>query len=562
MPNRPSPTSGRIYVPKSKTPKAPNTNAPSAPTPPSRTLAHEAAHMKGHVGDTADATSRPATTHPTPSNPFDRAALIAEFDERRHQARRVTELNAAKLAAHKELYALDEAASKDWRTADDFFEAGSQDIKRKFLESLSSAEARTEFERFFPELLIPRRESVRTKSVTAEVTAQHQTLTEAAAFYSDRTRNADNPFDREQAKRLMGTMIERAESAGLLSASDASGRIGEFNRGTSPSASVNASMNSPMDTKSGDEPTSPSDVELAPPATFEGQKSPSEYEPSKPQKVVRHDLLTADSAKELQYFVYDPLLLEQSDLGWKVEAVFDNRVPTGFENRVGKDVAFFRNERGFGAALVRKPGTNEYAVIIKGVEISEGQINDIAASGGAGAGQVNEAGPAIFEALRDKLKEIGKNGGSVIVVGHSLGGPEAQLLGVYLLSRAINEEVISDEEAYRAIRVRGFGGVGALRRVDALNGPNDSRLMVPDDLFERIDAINYLLPNDGASWLDEPYIGTPFVLEAPKNFEPDEWWADIPGLEEHTRSAYRAADYSKAVPDTRKRYGNEMPAPD
>ena len=267
-----------------------------------------------------------------------------------------------------------------------------------------------------------------------------------------------------------------------------------------------------------------------------------------------------DEAKNLQYYGYDPAFLSKNMPGWRPIVLFDDRIPEGYNKEQVQGGLIRLNRKGFGGYLAHRKGTRDFAIMIKGVEASEFRLNDFAADDYAGADQVDEVGDDVFR----QCKAMGvfdsiKHGGRLTVIGHSQGAPSAQLLGVYLIVRALNERppLLTEEEALRAIKVRAFGGIGARDYLDRLHGPDGSKLSVPESVLERIDAVTYIVSGDPlAQRASVPYIGRAYVVDAPdpKNYEVTEGWAkgswsgSPTPLRSHARSAYKAADYRTARP--------------
>jgi hypothetical protein len=177
----PTPTSGRIRVPVSKVPKA--NRVPTIASPPA----------------------------PTPAQ-----VALEKFKETQRQARAMTELNEALLGADKDLFARAHEQGKNWRTAEPDFETAAGDVKKYWSGALTIPEGRAEFDRLFDQLFIPRRVAVRNKAVADEVAHHRQTLADAAEFYANLARTADNDFDREHAKQKFGYVIQNANLGGFL----------------------------------------------------------------------------------------------------------------------------------------------------------------------------------------------------------------------------------------------------------------------------------------------------------------------------------------------------------
>jgi hypothetical protein len=288
--------------------------------------------------------------------------------------------------------------------------------------------------------------------------------------------------------------------------------------------------------------------------------------PGERKSAVKHDVPTANVAKELQYFSYDPKDFEKNFPGWSGPlVVFDDVFPDGLPRPLGQRY-FRQNKRGFGGYLVRKNGPHgrprDYAFLIKGVEVSDPARRgaDIGALGPGSVAQINEVAEDVYQQMKAQgvFQEI-KAGGSLMLTGHSQGAPQAQLLALYIIVRAIQDpdNKLSEAEALRGIYVRAFGGAGARNAVQFLRDPEGNRLVVPPSVLDNIDAITYLITGDPAGSSAEPYVGEAWVVDSPDSsrFTPDEAWARGP-LRDHPRSAYRAADYRTARPDTRKRFGN------
>jgi hypothetical protein len=287
-------------------------------------------------------------------------------------------------------------------------------------------------------------------------------------------------------------------------------------------------------------------------------------EPQGAQGTSRHSLKTAQLARELQFFAYDPANLERGVPGWSGPLlVFDDVFPAGLPQPLNR--RFFRqNRRGFGGYLVQRRGARDYAFLIKGVELSDSDrrgsdVESALLSKNASVGQINEVAEDVYQQLKAKgvFRDV-KAGGSLLLTGHSQGAPQAQLLAVYLITRAIQDRdnQLSEAEALRGITVRAFGGAGARSVVGVLRGPN-GKLEVPRSVLENIDAITYLLTGDPARWSEEPYVGEAWLVDTPdeRSYTPTESWAIGP-LRSHPGSAYRAADYSTARRDTHVRRGN------
>ena len=261
-----------------------------------------------------------------------------------------------------------------------------------------------------------------------------------------------------------------------------------------------------------------------------------------------------DVAKDLQYYGYDPAELSERMPDWRPLVLFDDRTPQGYSD---KDVVGGRvriNKRGFGGYLAHRRGTGDFAFMVKGVEVSEGRMNDVLADGYAGADQVSEVAEDIFQQCKAMgVYDAIKHGGSLTIIGHSQGAPSAQLLGVYLIVRALNEKppLLTEAEALAAIRVRGFGGIGARDYLERLHGPDGKPFHVPKSVLDGIDAVTYIVSGDPlAQRAPVPYIGSAYVVDRPdpSAYTPTEPWAKGQGnpLTPHARSAYKAADYRTA----------------
>ena len=217
------------------------------------------------------------------------------------------------------------------------------------------------------------------------------------------------------------------------------------------------------------------------------------------------------------------------------------------------------NSKGFGGFLAHKKGTRDYAFMIKGAEVSELQWNDVEAARYAGADQVNEVGEDVFrQCVEMGVFENIKRGGRLTLIGHSQGAPSAQLLGVYLITRALEEGLLTEEEALQAIQVRGFGGMGARGFLDRLRGKDGLPLKVRSSVLQRIDAVTYVVRGDElVQEVPEPYVGSTYIVDTPDpdKYQVTEVWARTPSLKAHARSAYKAANYATARRDTRSRKG-------
>jgi hypothetical protein len=261
-----------------------------------------------------------------------------------------------------------------------------------------------------------------------------------------------------------------------------------------------------------------------------------------------HNTHIAAITKELQYFAYDPALLEKQFAPWRPLVFFDNHAPDGYPDSIMNTNQFVLNQEGFGGLIAANLSgkSKEYAVLIKGAEVSKFRLEDIFSANSVGVDQIDEVADSIYK----KLKEIGvfeqlkKKSGMLYVVGHSQGCPGAQLLGTYIASRAINEKLLTLTGAIKSVIIRGFGGVGARKHLRSIRGPDGNPLQVPSPLLDWINSATYLLEEDPAQLYGEPYIGTVYFLRHPKNVDPEEWWADNPFLRDHPRSRYRFADYS------------------
>lgn len=275
----------------------------------------------------------------------------------------------------------------------------------------------------------------------------------------------------------------------------------------------------------------------------------------------QQDLDVVNLARDLQFFGYDPALLSRNMPGWQTTSLFDNRVPEGYRERDVTSGFIKMNRKGFGAVLARRDrrGTRDHAIMVKGAELSDARFEDILAAASAGAGQVDEAAESVFrECVRQGVFRDVANGGSLLITGHSQGAPSAQLLGIYLITRAIETGLLTEEQALRAIKVRAFGGIGARDFLKHLHEPGTSeKLNIRQAVLEGIDARTYLLKNDvyAANW-PGAYVGKVYRVDPPDpaSVKSDEFWRHSPGLGGHPRSWYRAADYSKAELDTRDPY--------
>ena len=87
-----------------------------------------------------------------------------------------------------------------------------------------------------------------------------------------------------------------------------------------------------------------------------------------------------DVAKDLQYHGYDPALLSKNMPGWRPLLLFDDRAPDGYSSRdiIGGRIRL--NTKGFGGYLAHRKGTGDFAFMVKGVEVSEGRVNDVLAN--------------------------------------------------------------------------------------------------------------------------------------------------------------------------------------
>lgn len=273
-----------------------------------------------------------------------------------------------------------------------------------------------------------------------------------------------------------------------------------------------------------------------------------------PQRETPYDPKIDDVAKDLQYYGYDPAQLSKNMPGWRPILLFDDRLPEGYHPGHAQGGMIRRNSKGFGGYLAHRKGSRDFAFMVKGVEISEGRWNDVTANDYAGADQVAEVAEDVFQ----QCKALGvfdaiKKGGSLTIVGHSQGAPSAQLLGVYVIVRALNEKppLLTEAEALAAIRVRGFGGIGARDYLDRLRGPDGKPLEVPPSVLDRINAVTYIVSGDPlAQRYSGSYIGSAYIVDRPDpgSYTPNEPWARGEGnpLAPHARSAYKAADYRTA----------------
>jgi hypothetical protein len=205
---RPHPTSGIIHIPKSKVPKS--NRAPTASDAPV----------------------------PSPAQ-----VALEKFKQQQREARSATELNEAILAADKEFHALESEALKDWRTAEDRFDKGAEDILGRHLSTITMPEARTFFERYFPHLMVPRRVNLRTKAVASEVAHNRQTLADAAEFYGRLAQTAATDFDREHAKQKFERLVENAVRGQMIRPEQADKVVARFNSRTT--RTVESTVTSP-----------------------------------------------------------------------------------------------------------------------------------------------------------------------------------------------------------------------------------------------------------------------------------------------------------------------------
>jgi hypothetical protein len=280
--------------------------------------------------------------------------------------------------------------------------------------------------------------------------------------------------------------------------------------------------------------------------------------------VTPSDLANDEEAKNLQHYGYDPALLHKKMPNWQPILLFDDRIPEGYSERDLQRGFIRLNRRGFGGYLAHRSGTRQFAIMVKGVEASELRMNDVYANDHAGADQVDEVGDDIFQQCKAAgVFESIKMGGDLTVIGHSQGAPSAQLLGVYLIARALAERppLLTEAQALAAIKVRAFGGIGARDYIERLHAPDGSKLSLPPRLLDRIDAITYVVSGDPlAQRASVPYVGRAYLLETPdpKTYDVTEEWAKrIDDLRPHARSAYKAADLKTARPFEQKSWLRE-----
>ncbi|MCE9523120.1 MAG: hypothetical protein K8S25_11905 [Alphaproteobacteria bacterium] len=279
--------------------------------------------------------------------------------------------------------------------------------------------------------------------------------------------------------------------------------------------------------------------------------------PIDPPEVATRNLELAQITKELQSFAYDPVQLNKGVPGWRPIVIFDNRTVEGYPEG---DRMVRRNKKGFGGYIAYKKDSLDSAIVIKGAEVSALETADMLAGLTSGGEQVSEVAEDIYQQCKaEGTFERIVRGGRLLITGHSQGAPQAQLLALYLIVRAIQDKVLTEDQALKSIYARGFGGVGARNQIQVLRGPDGLPLAIPPRVLKDIDAITYLLTNDGARVFPEPYIGSVYLVSRPdpRSYKPDEVWAQpwIPGAQGHPRSAYRAADYSTARRDTSVRKG-------
>jgi len=257
----------------------------------------------------------------------------------------------------------------------------------------------------------------------------------------------------------------------------------------------------------------------------------------------------ADLCKHLQYFAYDPAHLPKELPGWMPSYVFDDRLPAIYPKSFEQSPLFIKNDEGFGGFFAQNKSKNEFAILIKGAEVSEFRFNDIWNANSLGIDQVVEVAPTIYNLLQTKgfFAEIKKPGGMLYIVGHSQGDSESQLLGTYIAARLINEKKFTLAEAVRKIIIRGYAGVGSKKFLKRFIGPDGKKLVIPMGLVENINSVSYLLQDDPAQLYGEAYIGTVYFIDDPKDGNVEEWWAANPMLRSHPRSRYRIADYTTAI---------------
>ena len=176
----------------------------------------------------ADKTPTPFVTRQTSAKADHVNAFRNEFEERRRRAREVTELNSARLGAHKDLIALAGRVSQNWKSAPEEFEIGAEEIKQRYLATFTRSPARNRFEEEFGELHIPNRAAVRSRAVGAEVAAQRATLVDSIDFYAGLMRNAQNAMEQGQAQGLFRRLVQDARNGHLISDQHADALAHEF----------------------------------------------------------------------------------------------------------------------------------------------------------------------------------------------------------------------------------------------------------------------------------------------------------------------------------------------
>jgi hypothetical protein len=187
----PTPTSGRIPVPKSRVPKE---NKPKAELP-ERTKIQ-----------------------------IDRE----NYEKRLSNAHAIKELSEKTLAFHKKLYSLEEQYKNGGPTALPDFDTAVQKLVQDTARSFHFAENGATFERNAPALILPRRVSVRTGNARGLEAAYRQHLDELVDFNAQRALKADNDYDRESATHNVEDILSKGVEGGLLAPEDADSLRGTF----------------------------------------------------------------------------------------------------------------------------------------------------------------------------------------------------------------------------------------------------------------------------------------------------------------------------------------------